>query len=106
MYDTYLDPPNTSNWPETVAPDIAQLRKRPNTANCSWIQFILIWGGWRRESAAGVTTDITSTTGIDIIGPAPSFSGFVRYRWGRRPAKIRAGTTGIAQNPKTRCGTN
>ncbi len=32
-------------------------------------------------SAAGVTTDVTATTGIAIIGPAPDFSAFVRYRW-------------------------
>ncbi len=66
--------------------------------------------GAKLASAAGVTTDITSTTGIALIGPAQGFSGFVRYRWSRRmflwPAKTRAGTIGTAQNLKIRCGTN
>ncbi len=36
------------------------------------------------KSAAGMTTDSTSTTGIALIGPAQHLSGFVRYRWSRR----------------------
>ena len=35
-------------------------------------------------SAAGITTDITSNTGIELIDPAPDVSGFVRCRWSRR----------------------
>ncbi len=44
-------------------------------------------------SAAGITTDITSTTGIELIGPAQFFfSGFCRPN---------AGPTGIAQDQQT-----
>ncbi len=37
-------------------------------------------------SAAGIRTDITSTTGIRLLGPAPDFSGFVRCQWSRQLA--------------------
>ncbi len=38
---------------------------------------------WRGKRSAAETTGITSTTGIALIGPAPDFSGYVRYRWSR-----------------------
>jgi hypothetical protein len=37
--------------------------------------------GGEFDAAAGVTTDITSTTVIELIGPAPDFSGVVQYQW-------------------------
>ncbi len=36
------------------------------------------------ESVAAMTSDITSTIGIELIGPAPDFSSCVRYWWSRR----------------------
>jgi hypothetical protein len=52
-----------------------------------------------------LTTDITSTTGIALIGPAPAFFRFcatpvvpAQVVAGRRPAKTCAGTTGIAEH--------
>ncbi len=45
------------------------------------------WNSGSNRSAAGVTTDITSTTRMELIGPAPEVFA------GREPAKTCPGTT-------------
>ncbi len=56
-------------------------------------------------SAAGITTDITSTTGIALIGPAPGFLSLCAVPVVPAGKNLRR-DDGYRTKPENKCGTN